>query len=237
MSRRLVIALVLALAGSAAADPDPIPPEAPAEPSASPPATTPVVPVAPPAFVEEPTTGPVFPQKLSPEAVAPADMSDQAIGAELGIAAGGRVTPGGLRISGHYLYQLSDADWFDGIAAFTFGGGSAECFRDRTDAFICTHGLTQGDEVTLSANVRHFFHGNGIYWPFLRGGIGVGVVRFANDDVTGLAIPIQLGGGLRVPGRALGRDHGAGRARRRIRRVQRLARVPATVRRRHHRRR
>ena len=38
----------------------------------------------------------------------------------------------------------------------------------------------------------------GSTWPFLRGGIGVGVVRFANDDVTGLAIPLQVGGGLRV---------------------------------------
>ncbi len=125
-------------------------------------------------------------------------MSDQAIGAELGVATGGRVTPGGVRVTGHYLYQLSDADWFDGTAAFTFGGGTAECFRDRTDTFICDHGLAQGDEVTIGASVRHFYRGHDNYWPFLRAGIGVGVVRFGSDDVTGLAIPLSGGGGVRV---------------------------------------
>src|SRR5689334_16702460 len=54
--------------------------------------------------------------------VAPSDISDQNIGAELGLAAGGRVTPGGLRIAGHYLYQLNDVDWFDGSIGFTYGG-------------------------------------------------------------------------------------------------------------------
>ena len=38
----------------------------------------------------------------------PPDMSQQGIGAEIGAAIGGRVTPGGLRLAGHYLYQLSD---------------------------------------------------------------------------------------------------------------------------------
>ena len=27
----------------------------------------------------------------------------------------------GLRIAGHYLYQLSDEDWFDSAASFTYG--------------------------------------------------------------------------------------------------------------------
>ena len=51
-------------------------------------------------------------------ASAPADMSDQGLGASIGAVAGGRTTPGGLQVAGHYLYQLSDQDWFDGIAAF-----------------------------------------------------------------------------------------------------------------------
>ena len=89
------------------------------------------------------------------------EIGDQAIGAEIGVATGGRVTPGGLRITGHYLYQLSDQDWFDGTAAFTFGGGAAACFRDRTDAFVCDHGLADGDGIELAANVRRMFAAQG----------------------------------------------------------------------------
>ena len=43
-------------------------------------------------------------------------LPDQSIAAAIGIASGGRVTPGGLRVTGHYLYQLSSSDWFDGTA-------------------------------------------------------------------------------------------------------------------------
>jgi hypothetical protein len=136
--------------------------------------------------------------EVSATKVAPSDMSDQAIGAEVGLATGGRVTPGGLRVAGHYLYQLADQDWFDGVASFTFGSGAPACFRDRMDAFICDHGLAQGDAVEIGATVRHFFGGNDKFWPFLRGGLGIGIVRFGGDNVTGLAIPIQAGAGLRV---------------------------------------
>src|SRR5690349_16925096 len=48
----------------------------------------------------------------------PDAIPDQSLGASLGIAGGGRVTVGGFRVQGHYLYQLSDQDWFDGTAAF-----------------------------------------------------------------------------------------------------------------------
>src|SRR3954470_8369402 len=88
--------------------------------------------------------------------VAPPDMSDQAIGVSVGAATGGRVTAGGLRLAGHFLYQLSDRDWFDGTADFTFGGSSAACFRDRTNAFVCDHGLADGGSVEVEAGVRHF---------------------------------------------------------------------------------
>jgi hypothetical protein len=128
----------------------------------------------------------------------PPDSSQQAIGAELGVAAGGRVTPGGLQIAGHYLYQLSDQDFFDGIAAFTLGGGAAECFRDRANDFVCDHGLLQGGRVEVSANVRRYFGGRDQFWPFARAGIGVGIVRYADDSVTGLAVPLHVGGGVRA---------------------------------------
>jgi len=129
---------------------------------------------------------------------APPDMSDQGIGAELGIAAGGRVTAGGLRVAGHYLYKLSDQDFFDGVASFTYGGGSAACFRDRMNSFVCDHGLADGGAVEIGASVRRFFGGRDQFWPFARAGIGLAIVRFQDDGVTGLGIPVHLGGGVRA---------------------------------------
>jgi hypothetical protein len=129
---------------------------------------------------------------------APPDLSDQAIGASIGAATGGRTTPGGLRVMGHYLYQLNEQDWFDGTAAFTFGGGDAACFRDRMDDFLCDHGLADGNAVEIGANVRRFIGGQGEFWPFLRAGVGVQLVRFGDDDVTGISLPFYFGGGLRV---------------------------------------
>jgi hypothetical protein len=130
--------------------------------------------------------------------VAPPDMSDQAIGASIGVATGGRVTAGGLRLAGHYLYQLSDRDWFDGTAAFTFGGGSAQCFRDRTNAYVCDHGLADGGSIELAAGVRHYLGGQGQFWPFLLGGIGVRGVDFSADSVSGIGLALHAGGGLRA---------------------------------------
>jgi opacity protein-like surface antigen len=126
------------------------------------------------------------------------DMGDQDISAELGLAGGGRVTPGGLRIAGHYLYQLSDDDWFDGAASFTFGSGGAACFRDRMDAVVCQHGLADGTGVELSASVRRMFAPQGAFRPFARVGVGLGLARFGGDDVSGVTVPAHGGGGVRV---------------------------------------
>jgi hypothetical protein len=126
------------------------------------------------------------------------EIGDQGIGADLGVATGGHITPGGLRIVGHYLYQLSDQDWFDGTAGFTFGGGQASCFRDRTDTFICQHGLADGDEIEVAANIRRVFAPQGKFRPFAGIGIGLGYVRFGNDGVSGLAIPFHGFGGVRA---------------------------------------
>lgn len=134
----------------------------------------------------------------STAAIAPSDMSDQGIAASLGVAGGGRTTAGGLRIVGHYLYQLSAQDWFDGTAAFTFGSGAAGCFRDRMNERLCDHGLVDGTAAEVAANVRRFFGGQGEFWPFARAGIGVALVRFGDDAVSGLAIPLHVGGGFRV---------------------------------------
>src|SRR6185295_14383983 len=84
-------------------------------------------------------------------------LGDQSIGVEAGLAVGGRTTPGGLRVIGHYLYQLAERDWFDGGASFTFGGSSGECFRDRSDQFLCEHGVADGQGFEVSATVRRYF--------------------------------------------------------------------------------
>lgn len=191
--RRQLIAIALVAAGGAARAqpaPDPAAPDATA-PDASPPAA----PAAP-----RPTT------PASTAAPADDDVGDQAISAELGVAGGGRVTPGGLRITGQYLYQLSDEDWFDGAASFTYGSSSAACFRDRSDAVICQHGLADGAGLELQTTIRHMLAPQGAFRPFVRLGIGIGVVRFGRDDVSGVTIPAHGGGGVRValaPGVAL----------------------------------
>jgi len=131
---------------------------------------------------------------------APADMNDQAISATLGVAFGGRTTPGGLAVAGHYFYQLSDQDWFDGSAQFVFGSGGAECFRDRMNDTLCDHGLADGYSAGVVAGVRRFLPAmaSGDFWPFARGGLGVAVVRFPDDETTGVTLNAQLGAGLRA---------------------------------------
>jgi hypothetical protein len=123
---------------------------------------------------------------------------DQGIGGAVGIAGGGHVTPGGLRIEGHYTYQLTDRDWSDATAAFTFGGGGAACFRDRGDEVICDHDFLDGRGVEVVIAVRRYFDRHGAYKPFARLGVGIGIARYGDDSVTGLAIPIHAGGGVRA---------------------------------------
>ena len=130
---------------------------------------------------------------------APEAIPDQSVGGQVGVAGGaGGVTPGGFRVSGHYLYQLSEQDWFDGAASFTFGSGGAECFRDRMDDVICDHGFAEGRGVEVIAAVRRYFAAQGQFIPYARLGVGISIVRFSDDDVTGLALPIHAGGGVRA---------------------------------------
>ncbi|MBA2544348.1 MAG: hypothetical protein H0V17_32195, partial [Deltaproteobacteria bacterium] len=100
----------------------------------------------------------------------------------------------------HYLYQLSSKDWFDGSAAFTFGSGDAGCFRDRMNdyALSCDHGVAHGSAVELSAGVRRMFAAHGAFRPFARAGVGISYTRFKDDDVSGVAFPLHVGGGIRA---------------------------------------
>jgi opacity protein-like surface antigen len=129
---------------------------------------------------------------------APADPGTQGIGAEVGLASGSHLTPGGLKIAGHFLYRLSADDWFDGTASFTFGGGAARCFLDRDGSYVCDHGLLDGKAGEIVAAVRRQFDAQGQFRPYARAGVGVGVARFSDDDVTGLTLALHGGGGVRA---------------------------------------
>lgn len=150
---------------------------------------------------EQPTDEPASGQPGDEPAEAPAKRetaSDQELAGSLGVDLGGRVSPGGLHVAGAYLYQLSDADWFDGGLSFTFGSGQAGCFRDRADQYLCDHGMLEGFGGELFGGVRRYFAGQGRFTPYARAAVGLRLVSFSADDVTGLAIPLQLGGGVRA---------------------------------------
>lgn len=196
IGRTLALVLVLASGVVHAQVPPESPPVAPEDhPDAAAPEPT-ESPPAPPAEPAPPAPSPVTVD--DPPETPPHDPADQSVGAALGIATGGRVTPGGLRMTGHYLYQLSSQDWFDGTASFTFGGGDAACFRDRMDLVVCQHGISDGAALELAAGVRRMFAAQGIFRPFVRAAVGLSYVRFADDDVSGIAIPLHLGGGVRA---------------------------------------
>lgn len=126
------------------------------------------------------------------------DLAEHAVAVQAGLATGSRVTPGGFRVTGHFLYQLSSSDWFDGTAAFTFGGGDAACFRDRDNVIVCDHGLAAGKGIELGVGVRRMFARQSTFRPFVRAGLGVGLARFSADSLTGLAIPAYVGLGMRA---------------------------------------
>ena len=93
-----------------------------------------------------------------------------------------------------------DQDWFDGIASFTFGGGDAACFRDRIEhVHLRSRPRRRARRSRSPRTCAASSRGSGQFWPFARAGVGVGIVRFSDDDVTGLAIPLHAGGGVRAP--------------------------------------
>jgi hypothetical protein len=142
-------------------------------------------------------------------------VGDRELGVALGAAVGaGGLTPGGLRIAGNYLYQMSDLDWFDGSVAFVFGAGGAECFRDRGDELVCEHRSTDGVATDAVAAVRRFFAGQGAFRPWVRVGAGLRLARFGDDDLTGVGLYLAPAAGVRarVDDRiAIGRDVGRAR--------------------------
>ena len=201
MPRQLIALALMAAGGAAHAQPAPAPDAPPPAPDAPPPASGPADPGAGPTSpASPPATGPAVtaPATEATEATDDDELGDQLISVALGAAGGGRATPGGLRIVGQYLYQLSDEDWFDGAASFTFGSSRGACFRDRQDHLVCSHGVADGTGVEISASVRRVFAARGAFRPYARIGVGLGLARFSDDDITGFTIPAHAGGGLRI---------------------------------------
>ncbi|MBL4636562.1 MAG: hypothetical protein JKY56_22110 [Kofleriaceae bacterium] len=128
----------------------------------------------------------------------PDDIDNQEIGVTMGIAIGGGVSPGGLALEGRYLYRLSSLDWVEMSANFSFGSGSAECFRDRNSSVVCSHGPASGTLAQGNAGIRRYFSGQKQFRPFARAGVGLGFVSFGDDEVRGLAIPLYIGAGVRA---------------------------------------
>lgn len=128
----------------------------------------------------------------------PPVAAEQELGAALGVEAGGRVSPGGFNVLGNYLYQLSDEDWFDTGLSITIGGGAPGCFRDREDDFLCDHGIGRGFAAEAFAGARRFFPGQGAFAPYVRAALGARLISFRGDEVTGFAVPVHLGGGIRA---------------------------------------
>ena len=127
--------------------------------------------------------------------------SDIALGARLGLQLGvGGATPGGLRVGGVYLHRLTDDWWFDGEAAFSFGGGGMECELSPPigEAPGCDHGLADGTGLQAIAGARWVIpRGADGFQPYARGGVGLGMASFGDDEVNGLALLAQIAGGGR----------------------------------------
>lgn len=137
-------------------------------------------------------------QEAATSAKAPAIAAEQELGARLGFIAGGRVSPGGLLVTGTYLYQLATKDWFDASVGFSFGSGSAACFRDRDFDLLCDHGLADGFGGYIAGGIRRFLAPKGDFVPYVRAGVAVRLSSYSADSVHGFVVPLWGGGGVRA---------------------------------------
>lgn len=128
--------------------------------------------------------------------IEPAGLT-QVLGGRLGIEVGGRTTPGGLHVAGSYLYLLDGPWWFDTGIGFTFGGGSASCFRDRDNDVVCDHGIAAGFAAEVVGSIRRELGERQGFVPFVRGGVALRLLAFSSDDVVGLGFPLIGSAGFR----------------------------------------
>lgn len=131
--------------------------------------------------------------------VPPVAASSRELGIQTGLAAGGGVTPGGLRLGGTFLYQLSAVDWFEGAADFTIGGTGAGCAVEQgDDVLVCDHGPLRGRAGELSVGIRRFLIAQQQFTPYVQGRLGVRVLSFSGDEVVGVALLAIVGAGVRA---------------------------------------
>lgn len=125
-------------------------------------------------------------------------IGDLELGARIGLQVGGGVTPGGFRIAGAYMQRMTEETWFDGEAAFTFGGGGKSCYFNRDVELVCAPGLADGFSAQLAGGGRWYptVTASG-FVPFVRGGGALHIAHFGDDDLTGLALPLFAGAGGR----------------------------------------
>lgn len=126
------------------------------------------------------------------------EPTSQILAGMLGVEIGGRVSPGGLRVGGSYLYRLNERDWVDAGVGFTFGSGGAACFRDRDDDFLCDHGVASGFAGEVIAAIRRQLAARDNFEPFVRVGVALRLIGFGADDVVGFGIPVLGSAGIRA---------------------------------------
>jgi len=200
MHRRLALAaalLALSVGSVAVAHGDEATPGEPKTPGES---KTTVESTTPTTTTTTTTTTPTTTTTTAPTSVTKPSLpvSEQEIGARLGLGAGGRVSPGGVLVAGNYLYQLAQRDWFDASVGFSFGSSSAACFRDRQDNLLCDHGVADGFGMYLAGGVRRFFMAKKEFAPYVRAGLAVRLSSYSGDSVTGFVVPLWAGGGVRA---------------------------------------
>ncbi len=154
------------------------------------------------AFADEPITPKDSTRAEGGSASGRGAYSIEEIGARLGVQLGiGGQSAGGLRVGGDFLYRLAGATWSDSTASVVFGSGDAACVLGRGpgNPLSCDHGLTDGFAFEVGTGIR-WYPGSVArpqLAPYLRGGVGLSVVNFSGDSLTGVAIPLFGGGGVR----------------------------------------
>lgn len=120
--------------------------------------------------------------------------SGQYLGIAAGATAGASLAPGGATVEGRYLYELADAQLFEGRARFVYGGAGEAC-ADRE----CGQGPLAGRATQLDLGIRFDLADEGAVIPWFRPSIGLRWTRYVNADATGVALPVGLTIGAIVP--------------------------------------
>ena len=108
------------------------------------------------------------------------------------------MTPGGLLVTGNYMYRLNGFDWFESEAEFVYGGGGRGCAGEPAETLQCDHGLATGTAMAFTVGLRRFLKAQGRFDPYFRLGLSLRRISFAADELRGIAFPIVFGGGVRT---------------------------------------